>query len=107
MKQSLTSMKEDLGSTQTKLSKFFMKYRNTPHSTTGETPATLFMGRNLRTRLDFIKPDIRKHVVEKQVSQAKPKGAIAGNDVNYSLGRQLVSEITEGRKSGFKELRVL
>ncbi|CAB4028058.1 Transposon Tf2-9 poly [Paramuricea clavata] len=44
MKQSLTSMKEDLGSTQTKLSKFLMKYRNTPHSTTGETPATLLMG---------------------------------------------------------------
>ena len=47
MKQSLTSMKEDLGSKQTKLSKFLMKYRNTPH-----------MGRNLRTRLDLIKSDI-------------------------------------------------
>jgi hypothetical protein len=54
-------MKEDLGSMQTKLSKFLMKYRKTPH-----------MGRNLRTRLDLIKPDIRKHVIEKQVSQAKP-----------------------------------
>ena len=59
-KQSLTSMKEEPGSTQIKLSKYLMKYRNTPPSTTGETPATLFMGRNLRTRLDLIKPDIRK-----------------------------------------------
>ena len=46
-KQSLTSMKEDPGSMQAKLSKFLMKYRNKPHSTTGETPATLFVGRNL------------------------------------------------------------
>ena len=45
----------------------------------GETPATLFMGRNLRARLDLIKLDIRKHVIEKLVSQVKPKGAIAGN----------------------------
>ena len=64
MKQSLTSMKEDLGSTQTKLSKFLMKYRNTPHST-----------------------DIRKHVIEKQVSQAKPKGAIAGNVRQLFIGQ--------------------
>ena len=76
IKQSLTSMKEDLGSMQTKLSKFLMKYRNTPH-----------MGRNLRTRLDLIKPDIRKHVIEKQVSQAKPKGAIAGNARQLFIGQ--------------------
>ena len=76
MKQSLTSMKEDLGSMQTKLSKFLMKYRNTPH-----------IGRNLRTRLDLIKPDIRKHVIEKQVSQAIPKGAIAGNARQLFIGQ--------------------
>ena len=76
MKQSLTSKKEDLGSMQTKLSKFLMKYRNTPH-----------MGRNLRTWLDLIKPDIRKHVIEKQVSQAKPKGAIAGNARQLFIGQ--------------------
>ena len=72
-------MKEDPDSTQIKLSKFLIKYRNTPHSTTGEIPATLVMGRKLRTRLDLIKPGIRKHVTDKQVSQAKPKGAIASH----------------------------
>ena len=86
-KQSLTSRKEDPGSTQAKLSKFLMKYRNTPHSTTGETPATLFMGRNLRTRLDLIKPDIRKHVLDKQTSQAKQNGAIASNTRQLFVGQ--------------------
>ena len=86
-KQSLTSMKEDPGSTQAKLSKFLMKYRNTPHSTTGETPATLFMGRNLRTRLDLIKPDIRKHVLDKQTSQAKQNSAIASNTRQLFVGQ--------------------
>ncbi|CAB4012861.1 Hypothetical predicted protein [Paramuricea clavata] len=80
-------MKEDLGSTQTKLSKFLVKYRNTPHSTAGDTPTTFFMGRNLRSRLDLIKPDTRKHVIEEQVSQAKPKGAIAGNVRQLFIGQ--------------------
>ncbi|CAB4001845.1 Hypothetical predicted protein [Paramuricea clavata] len=63
--------------------------QHTAHSTTGETPATLFMGRNLRTLfiVDLIKPDIRKHVIEKQVSQAKPKGAIAGNVRQLFIGQ--------------------
>jgi transposase InsO family protein len=74
MKQSLTSMKEDLGSMQTKLSKFLMKYRNTPH-----------MGRNLRTRLDLIKPDIRKH---DKSAKPNPKVLLLVMHVNYSLGRQ-------------------
>ncbi|CAB3994947.1 Hypothetical predicted protein [Paramuricea clavata] len=77
-----------------------MKYINTPHSTTGETPATLFMGRNLRTRLDLIKLDIRKHVIEKQVSQAKPKGDIAGNAVsvrNYREKEKWIQGIVRAR----------
>ncbi len=81
-------MTEDPGPTQTKLSKFLMKYRNTPHSTTEETPATLFVGRNLRTRFDLIKPDIRKHVIDKQVSQAKSKGAIARNVHQLFIGQE-------------------
>jgi hypothetical protein len=32
-------------------------YRNAPHSTTNETPAKLFLGRNLRSRVDLIRPD--------------------------------------------------
>ncbi|XP_054283131.1 uncharacterized protein K02A2.6-like [Macrosteles quadrilineatus] len=35
---------------------YLFRYRATPHTATGQTPASLFLGRNLRTKLDFIKP---------------------------------------------------
>jgi len=40
------------------LDRFLLAYRNAPHSTTGQSPAELMLGRPLRTRLDTIKPDI-------------------------------------------------
>lgn len=99
LKKSLTSMKEDSGTTQTKLSKFLMKYRNTPHSTTGETPATVFMGRNLRSRLDLIKPDIRKHVVGKQENQAKAKShGTAGKLRELYVGQEVNARNYSGKE---------
>ena len=50
-KQSLRVMKWDASSVERTLSNFHKAYINTPHATTNETPAKLFYGRNLRTRL--------------------------------------------------------
>jgi len=36
---------------------FLFAYRRTPHSTTGTTPSNLFIGRELRSRLDLLKPE--------------------------------------------------
>ena len=38
------------------LSQFLLRYRTTPHPTTGKTPAELIFGRRIRTRLDLIHP---------------------------------------------------
>ena len=46
------------GSLETKLSRFLFKYRMTPQSTTGVSPAELIFGRRLRSHLDNIRPDI-------------------------------------------------
>lgn len=55
---------------QRDLNEFLRQYRRAPHSTTGQPPALLFLGRNLRTRLDLVRPeDTRTRVMEKQ--QAK------------------------------------
>ena len=48
------------------LARYLLRYRNTPHSTTGESPAMLLMGRRLRTRLDLLTPSVHKHVEAKQ-----------------------------------------
>jgi len=46
-----------------------LAYRSTPHALTRETPAVLLMGRNIRTGLDILKPNLRKRVEDKQQDQ--------------------------------------
>ncbi|XP_015114936.1 uncharacterized protein K02A2.6-like [Diachasma alloeum] len=48
---------------------FLMSYRATPHCTTGFTPAELQMGRKMRIKLDFLRPNLRHRVVKQQVKQ--------------------------------------
>ena len=57
------------GSITDKLSRFLFAYRNTPHATTGSTPAELMMGRRLRSTLDLAKPDLENRVAIKQDQQ--------------------------------------
>ncbi len=50
-----TAMKMS-GPTQTRLSRFLLQYRITPHTSTGQSPAELLMGRTLRSQLDLMLP---------------------------------------------------
>jgi len=49
------------------LSRFLLKYRLTPHTTTGCSPAELLLGRQPRSRLDL--PDVSGKVQENQARQ--------------------------------------
>ncbi|XP_063060460.1 uncharacterized protein K02A2.6-like [Engraulis encrasicolus] len=51
------------------LDTFILTYRNTPHATTKESPAMLFIGRKLRSRLDFLKPSVAGAVHQSQQAQ--------------------------------------
>ena len=66
-KQGLLHQK--LGSIETKLSCFLFKYRLTPHSTTGSSPAELLLGRRPRSRLDILHPDLAVRVETRQAAQ--------------------------------------
>ena len=57
------------GSVQTKLSRFLLSYRTTPHSTTGVPPAELLMKRRLHTQLNQLVPSEADHVRNKQSQQ--------------------------------------
>ena len=63
------------GPMETRLTKFLFKYRVTPQTTTGLSPAQLLMGRRLRTHLDLLHPDTSKNIIEKQQKcvQGKPR----------------------------------
>ena len=45
---------------------FLLNYRSTPHTTTGCSPAKLFLQREVRTRLSLVKPDTTSVVSENQ-----------------------------------------
>ena len=57
------------GSIQTKISRFLLRYRTTPHSTTGVPPSELLMERKLHTQLDRIFPSVADRVRSKQSKQ--------------------------------------
>ena len=61
---------------------FLLRYRKTPHSTKGATPAELLMRRRLRTRLSLVKPDLTQEIENKQSKQKQRK------DLNNNKDRQ-------------------
>ena len=100
--QILKSAIKQAQATQTDVSaviaKYLLVYRNTPHSTTGEPPSLLLMGRRLRTRLDLLTPSVEKHVEARQyqtmISRTAKRGLRqfnAGDPVlarNYGRGEK-------------------
>ena len=57
------------GSLQDRVNSFLFKYRTTPQSTTGVSPAELLINRKLRTHLDLLAPDIGERVRKRQTLQ--------------------------------------
>lgn len=63
----------------TALYRYFLVYRNTPHCTTGESPAQMLQGRSLRTRLDALRPARAEAAAERVVRhQARQQRAAGG-----------------------------
>ena len=50
----------------TAINQFLFDYRSTPHCTTGVSPASLFYKREMKTRFDLLRPNLREKVMSKQ-----------------------------------------
>jgi len=58
-----------MGTLSDRIARFLFQYRITPHTTTGLSPAEMLLGRNIRSRLDLLKPNLEQKVAEKQRRQ--------------------------------------
>lgn len=73
VKDVLRAMSTTPGSLQSNLTQFLRQYRKAPHTTTDQSPAQLFLGRNIRTRIDLVRPDdIHTKITEKQQTIFNP-----------------------------------
>ena len=81
-----SSVKKLEGPMKERISKFLFKYRVTPQTTTGISPAELLMGRRLRTHLDLLHPDIAQKVQDKQqkITGKKPPRVFQVDDKVYA-----------------------
>ena len=98
------------GSIETRVLRFLFKYRVTPHSTTGKSPAELLMGRKLRTHLDLLHPDLSKKVRRVQERQKSghdthtlDRSFAIGEEVgayNFGPGRRWLYGVIAGHEGG-------
>lgn len=95
--QTLRASKVDQTSLNKRLANFLLTYRNTPHTTTGETPAKLFMGRELCTRLTRLKPSVRETV---ELQQDKMRAMIPDSARQFEKGTHVA--VRDYREQGKK-----
>ena len=80
------------------LMNFLLSYRTTPHTTTGATPASLFLNRHVRTRLDLLHPSVHTRVTANQAKQ-KEQHDQHTHSRNFTVGqRVLVRNFRDGPK---------
>ena len=73
-----------------------ISYRNTPHKSTGRSPAELLLGRRIRTKLDLLKPDIN-HYMDKALTQQKVYHDTKAKFSSFSVGDLVWVEQPEGK----------
>ena len=78
---------KDALSVSHKLANFLFAYRNTPHTVTGETPVSLFLKRNPRTRVSLLHPNIAETVEDSKVIN---KSTIMEQIKNYENSRNMI-----------------
>ena len=78
----------------TVIANHLLVYWTTPHSTTGEPPSLLLMGRRLRNWLDLLTPSLETHVEVRQystmVSRTAHRGLRTFNAGNFGRGGKWV-----------------
>ena len=89
LKKGLKAMKDDPAKIQHKVDRLLLAYRNAPHTTTGQPPAVLMLNRRLRSKIDLLKPNVRRDVENKQYQQVHDH---AGKDTRqFHIGQPVLA----------------
>ena len=80
-------------SIQQRIEKFLLTYQSTKHPTTGRTPASLFLGREPRTRLSLLLPNVGEKVMDSQAKQKATHDVHAKFREFYPGDRVLVKDL--------------
>ena len=85
LKQSLKASQNSGRPLPQRLCDFLLMYRSAVHSTTGVSPNSLFLKREVRTRLDLLRPDSHIRVQDKQALQ-KANHDLHSKDRSFAVG---------------------
>ncbi|XP_050515486.1 uncharacterized protein K02A2.6-like [Diabrotica virgifera virgifera] len=68
LKKCLRAMRSEGNDREFELCKLLMQYRRSPHTVTGKSPSELMLGRQIRNRLDLLKPSCSDRVTYTDMS---------------------------------------
>ena len=89
-KDAMKAMQHQSISLTHRISNFLLRYRTTPHSTTNQTPSNMFLGREIRTRVDLIRPCPEKVVQKKQEQQIQHHD-IHAKERTFEVGQRVMA----------------
>ena len=90
-----------------KVDPVFMIYRNTPHTTTGKTPAEVFLKRSPKVKQSLVKPTLTANIEQKQMKSKIHTDGNSPTERTYDLFLESTSKTymhTQTRRFGFRGL---
>ncbi|KAL5473689.1 hypothetical protein EMCRGX_G028208 [Ephydatia muelleri] len=90
-------LKRMTGDVETCLARFLFQYRLTPHSTMGQSPAELFLGRKSKSHLDSVFPSLKNQVQQQQERQKDDHDQKASHHT-FMVGERVYCLNHNGRK---------
>lgn len=104
-KRKLKIMLKNGKTAQEAIDSFLAEYRSTRHCTTGETPAKLMLGRQLRTKFDLMRPDISKR--REQAVQRQVRNSRGGRTTSFANGDKVWAKNFSRNASPWTEAEVM
>jgi len=77
------------------LCKFLFRYRNTPHTTTKETPTKILIGKSVKFIFDLLRPQTGDIVQNRQITQIQNSGK---RDIIFELNEKVLVRDYRSRK---------